>query len=70
MNDIRSDAVKGSSTVGMTILPSGDILTLNWRTKELYKCSPSGELLQVSSSLMFDIKIAALLTFWMWQRTV
>lgn len=47
LRDIRSEGIKGGSTVGMTILPSGDILTLNWRTKELYRCDPSGELLQV-----------------------
>lgn len=47
MYDLKSEAVKGGSTVGMTILPLGDLLTLNWRTKELYRCNSSGELLQV-----------------------
>uniref|UniRef100_A0A8R1XRI0 RING-type domain-containing protein n=1 Tax=Onchocerca volvulus TaxID=6282 RepID=A0A8R1XRI0_ONCVO len=49
LRDIRSEGIKGGSTVGMTVLPSGDILTLNWRTKELYRCDPSGELLQTMS---------------------
>lgn len=48
LDDIEGDAIKGGSTVGMVVLPLGDILTLNWRTKELCKCSSSGELLQVN----------------------
>ncbi|VDK65222.1 unnamed protein product [Gongylonema pulchrum] len=36
------------STVGMALLNhNGDIVTLNWKTKELYKCGRGGELLQV-----------------------
>lgn len=47
MDDITSAALKGASTVGMAILPSGDFLTLNWRTKEVTKCNHAGEPLQV-----------------------
>uniref|UniRef100_A0A0M3KA62 HECT domain-containing protein n=1 Tax=Anisakis simplex TaxID=6269 RepID=A0A0M3KA62_ANISI len=49
LDDIHSEALKDASTVGMTILPSGDILTLNWRTKEITKCTHNGETLQVMS---------------------
>ncbi|KHN86459.1 Tripartite motif-containing protein 2 [Toxocara canis] len=48
IDDIRSVALKGASTVGMAILPSGDILTLNWRTKEVTKCNHIGDPLQVT----------------------
>uniref|UniRef100_A0A915PNH2 B box-type domain-containing protein n=1 Tax=Setaria digitata TaxID=48799 RepID=A0A915PNH2_9BILA len=53
LKDIKSDGIKEGSTVGMAVLPSGDILTLNWRTKEVCKCSPSGELLQTMSFTEF-----------------
>ncbi|VDK67554.1 unnamed protein product [Litomosoides sigmodontis] len=53
LSDIKSGGIKGGSTVGMTVLPSGDILTLNWRTKELSRCDPSGELLQTMSFTEF-----------------
>ncbi|CAG9529539.1 unnamed protein product [Cercopithifilaria johnstoni] len=53
LRDIKSGGIKGGSTVGMTVLPSGDILTLNWRTKELCRCDPSGELLQTMSFTEF-----------------
>uniref|UniRef100_F1KUD7 Tripartite motif-containing protein 2 n=1 Tax=Ascaris suum TaxID=6253 RepID=F1KUD7_ASCSU len=49
MDDITSAALKGASTVGMAILPSGDFLTLNWRTKEVTKCNHAGEPLQTMS---------------------
>ncbi|VDM39410.1 unnamed protein product [Toxocara canis] len=49
IDDIRSVALKGASTVGMAILPSGDILTLNWRTKEVTKCNHIGDPLQTMS---------------------
>ncbi|MCP9261921.1 Tripartite motif-containing protein 2 [Dirofilaria immitis] len=54
LKDIRSEGIKGGSTVGMTVLPSGDILTLNWRTKELCRCDLSGELLQTMSFTEFE----------------
>ncbi|KAL3994578.1 Filamin/ABP280 repeat family protein [Acanthocheilonema viteae] len=53
LKDIKSGGIKGGSTVGMTVLPSGDILTLNWRTKELCRCDSSGELLQTMSFTEF-----------------
>ncbi|VDM97092.1 unnamed protein product [Thelazia callipaeda] len=54
LKDIKSEGIKGGSTVGMTLLSSGDILTLNWRSKELYKCNASGDLVQTMSFTEFE----------------
>uniref|UniRef100_A0AAF5PXK8 Uncharacterized protein n=1 Tax=Wuchereria bancrofti TaxID=6293 RepID=A0AAF5PXK8_WUCBA len=53
LRDMKSEGIKDGSTIGMSVLPSGDILTLNWRTKELYRSDSSGELLQTMSFTEF-----------------
>ncbi|VDO10338.1 unnamed protein product, partial [Brugia timori] len=53
LRDMKGEGIKGGSTIGMSVLQSGDILTLNWRTKELYRSDSSGGLLQTMSFTEF-----------------
>lgn len=47
IDDITGESLSGGSTVGLSLLPGGDILTLNWRTKSISKCNSVGDLIQV-----------------------
>ncbi|MFH4980164.1 hypothetical protein AB6A40_006873 [Gnathostoma spinigerum] len=47
---ISCSALTGGSTVGLALLSSGDVITLNWKTKEVCKSNgSSGDLLQTMS---------------------
>ncbi|VDN58168.1 unnamed protein product [Dracunculus medinensis] len=49
IDDITGESLSGGSTVGLSLLPGGDILTLNWRTKSISKCNSVGDLIQSMS---------------------
>lgn len=54
VRDITGIAFSEGSTVGLAILPTGDILTLNWRTKEVVKSDSIGNPLQTMTFSEFE----------------
>uniref|UniRef100_A0A158R548 RING-type domain-containing protein n=1 Tax=Syphacia muris TaxID=451379 RepID=A0A158R548_9BILA len=54
IKDVYGKALNGSSTVGMAVFETGEIMTLNWRKKEVVKSDVHGNQLQTMTFSEFE----------------